>query len=35
MKKKIQIFISSIYKDLKDERQAAVEVILARKRSSF
>lgn len=29
MKKKLQIFISSTYKDLQDERQAAVEAILA------
>lgn len=29
MKKKLQIFISSTYKDLLDERQAAVEAILA------
>ena len=28
MKKKLQIFISSTYKDLQDERQAAVEAIL-------
>lgn len=28
MKKKLQVFVSSTYKDLKDERQAAVEAIL-------
>lgn len=28
MKKKYQIFISSTYQDLKEERQAAVEAIL-------
>ena len=31
MKKKLQIFISSTYKDLQDERQAAVEAILGSK----
>ena len=29
MKKKIQVFISSTYKDLQDERQAAVEAVLS------
>jgi hypothetical protein len=29
LKKKLQVFISSTYKDLQDERQAAVEAILA------
>ena len=28
MKKKLQVFVSSTYKDLKEERQAAVEAIL-------
>jgi hypothetical protein len=28
MKKKLQVFISSTYKDLRDERQAAVSAIL-------
>jgi len=28
MKKKLQVFISSTYKDLVDERQSAVEAIL-------
>lgn len=28
MKKKLQVFVSSTYKDLIDERQAAVEAIL-------
>ena len=29
MKKKLQVFISSTYKDLQDERQAAVEAVLS------
>ena len=29
MKKKLQVFISSTYEDMKDERQKAVEAILA------
>ena len=29
MKKKIQVFISSTYKDLQDERQSAVEAVLS------
>ena len=29
MKKKLQVFISSTYEDMKEERQKAVEAILA------
>lgn len=29
MKKKLQVFISSTYKDLQDERQSAVEAVLS------